>query len=619
MLNQIKGSFYTLFFILLNLVYLVIELSFNARILDVSASLSPSVDFGQLEIYGRTISATGATILAWRLLVPFHANLNLFRLVIKFFIIAVIMFPLVFIGQKKLVDDLVDHSTSDTRRSAEILSLLKYGIANGFVEIDELAIDELTLQMPEGKMFITLSGLLAYNSSNMREILERKLDKIAGYAIATQQSSDTDQLYKNYLYARDQVLSQFRQYQQLVGELDRKKNAAPAEAINLYEISMNKALLQWQEYQQLLEQNKGLNIVAQKKIVSILSLLMSSQQRVNSCHSNGCFNDGVEQLGFRLSQLLGFVSPVSDWCKEQAEVTMGRKLVCLQDAEKIKLNIINLHKLMLAVQAGLSRPYDSKLDYLKSTDLRSIVFSSLKEAGIEAKAGWNFVNHEQMLAEITTQLNERSLQYYNQSVNALYNTRLEPRTELTEFNQIQQMQRFYHQALGEKEDSQVLINLNQQSFEDRYIAPLYFAKFNILLNKLKAGEEWYQSDAPYEQSGKSSLRNLLVPPVAIAFSLVFGLLNMLNLILNFVFLLVQEKLWLRWIGIFFLSLIILMLPLQRDYQIYSQSAYQDLLLETENNYGHWAEVLDWVAKTEPLVYPFGNILRYNLLDGFNFD
>ncbi|MBL6999920.1 MAG: hypothetical protein ISR73_08695, partial [Gammaproteobacteria bacterium] len=44
-----------------------------------------------------------------------------------------------------------------------------------------------------------------------------------------------------------------------------------------------------------------------------------------------------------------------------------------------------------------------------------------------------------------------------------------------------------------------------------------------------------------------------------------------------------------------------------------------LLSETEKNYGLWAQALDWVAKTEPLIYPLGNILRYNLLDGFSFD
>lgn len=618
-LHRIKGSFYTLFFILLNLVYLVIELSFNARVLDVSASLSPSTDFGQLEIYGRTISASGATILAWRLLVPFHASLNLYRLVIKFFVIAVIVFPLVFMGQKKLVDDLVDFSSSETRRSAEILTLLKYGIANGFVEIDELAMDELTLQTAEGKMFINLSGLLAYNSSNMRNILEAKLDKIAGYAIATQQSTDTEQLYKNYLYARDQIVQQFNQYQQLVNELERQKSSSQTEAIALYEQSMNTALLPWIDYQQALEDSQGLYSIPFKQLVSIQNLLEKTQQQLNLCPSSRCFNEAVERLEFRLSQLLGFYTPVSDWCQQHSDIQRGRVLLCINDAAKIEKKIIQARKMTLAVHAGLSHPYEDKLDYLKSMDMRSSVFTNLKQEGIVADPDWSFSQYEKLLVDIMKQLNQRYLQQYSQAVITQFGADFKPRTEISEFNQIDMMQSYYQKALNGQAGDPVMINLTRQEFEDRYVAPLYFAKFSALLNKLRAGEEWYQSDAPYEQSGKSSLRNLLVPPVAIAFSLIFGLLNMLNLFLNFVFLLVKEKLWLRWLGIIMLSIMILKMPVEQDYQIYSQAAYQDLISETENNYGHWADVMDWVAKTEPLVYPLGNILRYNLLDGFNFD
>lgn len=619
MLNTIKGSFYTLFFILLNLVYLVIELSFNARVLDVSSSMSPSTDFGQLEIYGRTISASGATIFAWRLLVPFQASLNLSRLLIKFFIIGLIVFPLVFIGQKKLVDDLVDLSSSETRRSAEILSLLKYGIANGFVEIDELAVDELTLLTPEGKMFITLSGLLVYNSDHLREILEQKLDKIAGYAITTQQTQDGDKLYKNYRYAREQVLLQFEVYRQLVNELEQKQNGSREKAIELYEMAMNKAMLNWLQYQQALMANKDLLKVSRKQVSAMKTLLSAGMQQLNACIDRDCISDGREQFEFHISQLLGFYSSIGNWCAEQQDTQLGNKLLCVQDKGLIKQRIIQARKLTLAVQAGLSQPYESKLDYLKSMDFRANVFAILKGQGMHTRPDWNFTQHERLLDDMSAELDQQYLEYYQQTVLQLFNAELAPRTELKAFNLIDSMQNFYVQALGEKANEPVQVDLSREQFEDRYVAALYFARFNSLINKLKAGSDWYETDSPYEQSGKNSLRNLVVPAVAIAFSLLFGLLNMMNLLLNFVFLLFTEKLWLRWLGILVLSGFILLLPQQRDYKIYSQQAYHDLLYETRKNYGHWADALDWVAKTEPLVYPLGHVLRYNLLDGFNFD
>ena len=144
-------------------------------------------------------------------------------------------------------------------------------------------------------------------------------------------------------------------------------------------------------------------------------------------------------------------------------------------------------------------------------------------------------------------------------------------------------------------------------------------RHQTLLNRLQADPEWYQDGSPYAAAGKDSLRNLVVPAVAIAFSLIFGLLNAINLVLNLLFLLIEEKFWLRWSAFAVLLVLVLMMPLRHDYRIYSQPAYLDLLAETRQHYGGWADFPDWVAKTEPLVYPLGNILRYNLLNGFSFD
>ncbi len=616
-LNKIKESIYSLLFILLSMIYLVIELSFNARILDASASLSTTIDFGQLEIYGRTISAAGATLFAWRLLLPVWSTSGLLRLSLKFLLIAMLVFPLVFVGQKKLVDNLVDYSSSETRRSAEILSLLKFGVANGFVEIEELAVDELLLQTAEGKMFITLSGLLAYNSKNMRIVLERELEKIAGYAISTQQSATSKALFKNYLYVSRKILTRYQEYQQLVVELERQQSMARADAIGLYEEAMNQAVPAWQLYQELLEQNSGLTWIVPELSNALQYLLMTGQQRINNCAVEECFDAAYQQLQMRLEQQLEFYSPVSDWCEESTGQVP--KLSCVKDVSDINQKIINARKLKLALLAGLTRVYASRLEFLESNDLTSAVYASLQRQGLLVSPAWSFQRHQEMLEDIRLQLEDRQLQDYRYAVLKQFQVELKPRTELADFSQIAAIQNYFAQAFGEHYVQPIVLDLSQAEFNQRYIEPLFVARFDALLNKLKADEKWYEGDAPYEQSGKSSLRNLVVPAVAIMFSLIFGLLNLINLILNLIFLLIQEQRWLRLLGVTVLSVMILLMPLRHEYQIYSQPAYLDLLSETEKNYGLWAQALDWVAKTEPLIYPLGNILRYNLLDGFSFD
>ncbi len=612
--NKIKGSFYTLFFIGLNLIYLVIELSFNARILDVSAAFSPTTDFAQLEIYGRSISASGATLFAWRILVPGWSSASLFNIILKFSVITIITFPLVFIGQKHLVDSLVDQSSSETRRTAEILSLLKYGVANGFVEIKELSVDELILQTAEGKMFITLLGVLAYNSHNIRDVLETELDKIAAYAIATQQSAHSKQLFKSYQYVSRQIISHYQQYQNMVDELEQHKAGAYNEAISLYQSAMNQSLLPWLDYQQAIRNNKMLNTVSSNQVASMQYLLMTAQQRINSCSTEACYSENRQKLQLRLAQQLGFYSTDSQWCQ-----SIKNNLHCLKGRDEIEDRILSLRYLALAIEAGLSKVYDSKLEFLKSNDFRSSVFSKIKQQGFHSDSNWRFDQYLKILQDITQQLNKTYLDEYKTAVFDKFKLNLKPRSELAEFSQIPQMQNYFAQAFGELYISPVELNLSLTEFEDRHIAPIYRVKYNSLLNKLKADEQWYESNAPYEESGKSSLRNLVVPAVAIAFSLIFGLLNFINLILNFLFLMIQEKAWLRWSGFTVLVIFILMMPVRHHYLIYSQPAYLNLLSATQYNYGLWVNALDWVAKTEPVVYPVGNILRYNLLHGFSFD
>jgi len=403
----------------------------------------------------------------------------------------------------------------------------------------------------------------------------------------------------------------------LVDKLERSQAESYQVAIKMYRDAMNRALLQWQDYQQQLALSDGIDKVSKMQISSMQYLLLTGQQRSNRCTSRECYDNSLQKFQMRLAQQLGFYSSVSDWCQTDTEAGSG--LLCLKDAAAIQRKILNLRYLTLAVNAGLTQVYLTKLAYLNSMDLRSTVFSSLKQQGIQVDAAWTFNQHEKMLLDISHQLDTRYFEQYDRAVFAQFDAHLKPRSELDEFSQIASMQNYFAQAFGEQYRQPVRLNLSLKEFEQNYFADIFLAKYNALLNKLQADESWYEDDGPYEVSGKTSLRNLVVPAVAISFSLIFGLLNAINLVLNLLFVLIEEKWWLRWSAFSVLFVLILLMPLRHDYRIYSQPAYVDLLSETEKNYGLWASALDWIAKTEPLVYPIGNILRYNLLDGFSFD
>jgi hypothetical protein len=623
--HQLKGSVLSLLFILLNLFYLVIELSFNARVLDISAAVAPDTDFGQLEVYGRTIAASGATILVWRLVLPYAQNINWSRLVVRLFLVGLVVFPTMFIGQKKLVDDLVDLSSAETRRSAEILSLLKYGIASGFVEIEELALDEVALQTAEGKMFITLSGLLAYHSASVRAVLESKLEKIADYAIATQQGTVAAGLYRNYSYAQKQVVAAFSSYQEVVEQLELEQAQTIYESRRLYEQAMNHAATRWTRYRNLLQTQPAIDEVDSSMVDALMAEISSSRQFLAGCVSTECVADGLARLEISLSQIVGQYTALGKWCNnvDISPTSRTGMLRCIDSPYDIKQLVVATRYQQLARLAGLERAHDNRLTYLKSADFRSSVFAFLREHGIRVGDNWAFSKYGQVVKDIQAQLEAGLLQGYHRVLEKKFAARIKPRTSLKDFNRLPAMQAMYHRALGDRVDldrsALIPIGLNREAFEQRFIAPGFDRRFELLYTRLNSGVEWYADGAPYEELGKNSLRNLVIPAVAIAFSLVFGLLNTVSLLLSLVFLMIEESRILRWLGVALLIGTLAYLPMNQPYQIYHQQAYHDWYRATEDRYGRAAYLIDWLARAEPMLYPLASVLRTRVLNGFEFD
>ncbi len=165
----------------------------------------------------------------------------------------------------------------------------------------------------------------------------------------------------------------------------------------------------------------------------------------------------------------------------------------------------------------------------------------------------------------------------------------------------------------------VNISLSRDQFVDQFMQPIYAQKIDYLRNKLAADETWFRTGAPYEAEGKTSLRSLLVPPIAISLSLIFGLLNFASLLLNIIFFIFKENTFKRWVGFIALVALFVLIPRFNDYEIADQTAFVQLADNTEKNLGVMIHLLQWVVRTEPIIYPIGNMLRVNMLEGFEFN
>ena len=182
----------------LTIVYLIVELSFNARLLDVTGSDAPRNVVHATEYWGRGISGVAATLAVWGIwLMPFakrrgwplSKTLPLMVLVAAFCGIG--MWQL----QSSIIDHFVNQSTGDDRRIAAKLRIIERSAIRRRVEISGVPLTGDVINSPEGKSFLSLLPFMA----NSIDGVEQKIDVGLGDAIRSQvpdQIGDPATFYK---------------------------------------------------------------------------------------------------------------------------------------------------------------------------------------------------------------------------------------------------------------------------------------------------------------------------------------------------------------------------------------------------------------------------------------
>lgn len=593
--------------------YLIVELSFNAYLLDVASGMELQTDFSQLELYGRSISAAGATLLFWRLLVPFRSHLNITKTLLKYLLITIIVFPIVFMAQKKLIDYLVDSSSSEMRRSAEILSVLKYGIAHGFIEIDELSIDEAVLETAEGKMFVVLAGLLIYTSEEELQKLDSKLDVIAEYAATTQKINETQSNYRNYQYASEKIIKKYREYAQIVIEYDNHLSTTRQKSIDIYQQAIRFGLNRWGAYS--IKKNNIERQFLEKKN-SLTQLIKQLEDDLSICDNTVCIEEKSKPSIAQINLLLGVNSNWNHWCQE---VTKNKPFLCNNSNDMVSFKLQKITESFFIDKFGFDRLYSNKMDYLQSKEFYELFMQSLERHNVPLISQLPLTQHRLIIDDINSHISRYYRQKYEEKVTQLMGEVVRPRLTVGQFSLLPSMQLIYQKALGEIYIEALPITLTRQQFLEGVVQPIYNRQQQELSNKLSSDISWFKQGAPYEESGKNSLRNLVIPPVAIAMSLIFGILNLISLLLNIVFLLVKETTIKRWFAFSILIGAFAITPRFNQYVLTDQQAFEHLINNTQEEYQAAVMVGQWVIQIEPIVYYFGNIIRVNVLDDFEFD
>lgn len=208
--------------IVVNILYVLAELTFNIVLLKVASAEVKLNDIQEVEALGRGLAAFGFTFILLKVLQG--TRLDVKKKIVIMSIVTVVAYPLFYMGQEKLVDDLAENSSPETRSKMENIHLLKKGLLNGALELDSVPYNKEIKDMPESKAFITNIALFMMNNDKVLSYIEGNKGDVAAAVF----ESDVIERVLHYNWMHYEVVRnaryEFNRYNDNLEKLARKES-----------------------------------------------------------------------------------------------------------------------------------------------------------------------------------------------------------------------------------------------------------------------------------------------------------------------------------------------------------------------------------------------------------
>lgn len=212
---------YILFFII-NILYISFELLFNFTLLNVVSNVNTSpTDIQDIENIGRFLSASGFTLLCWKLIYSNEINKKWNSSIIIGAIITLAVFFSFYKIQDKYIDHLARSFTNETKQNIYDIYLLKKGLLTGSVSLQNIPYNTTLADTAESKTFITGLPLFLAHNDKMLSYIRDNREKLTSHIYANDLRENThiyspiyekvygitDQFYVKYLATTKSMIS----------------------------------------------------------------------------------------------------------------------------------------------------------------------------------------------------------------------------------------------------------------------------------------------------------------------------------------------------------------------------------------------------------------------------
>lgn len=590
--------------IILQALYLVLELAFNARLVD-SVIEADNDYFEHLAHIGRILSGAGCALVGFSLLRKWNTQSMRLRVGAHVLLVAV-AFPVVYHGQEMMIDTLVDNSTAEQRVHAQYIALLKRGLASNAVVFKGVEFTPEELERPAAKTFINTMGFAVFFAPNYIQSVMENSDQILRHLAMRQANDDLPAAYEKYLQARDKADQLSVRYNEANAQYQEEITAVAPQAREIWHETYVELQEKWEQVRLDPKQEKLKNGLDQ--LYDRLDLYFTAR---NNCREKVCMRYANREYDAAVLSLLGKHVPPRYWCKpvpkQKGLLLDSVSFVEDRSSEQVHCSINNrdfIQAQFLKLHDVASIGYDNFEQFMASAEVSREVRERLAHQNILMPDTYR-LQYQSFLNGVESELTRHLKHAFLEAAYQEFGVAIEPNLSTNDFLRHPIVQAPLKSALElENTSKPVAINLSQQAFRDEILIPQLQKSLAKERARLLAKTEFFADGEPYAEDGKIYVRSVLVPPVAMGLSLFFGLLNLVNLGAA---LLSQARLPAAVIatGKLVFVLVLVFGPLLASSSIAQSEPFQKIVDETQNALGVGRYYVVWLTSLQPLVYPLG--------------
>ncbi len=624
--------------VLASIGYLLLEAAFNATLLDVASD--PGVSrraIHNVELLGRTVSGIGFALLV--------IGLGLKRKWRALWLLGILAWAFMFWGQRFAIDKLlIEPTTWEARQKAQYMAYLKSAVSHGLVEIDGVPLTSGTPDEPDEKTLMALLGSVAMQNSGFLDELKKKTPDILKRTITAQGNEFLKGHYDRYLQVSKEVKSAWESYRKASAKYDKAQNHSWEMAAKMWAETYQKVRTEgWKDYQDAVWRAKNkAGRGADRGITKLIAWFADEYPR---CGHNGCRKITRAIFKRKIKKATGRDIPPETFCYKQKKKAIGKffdtlgavlsvmensrwdgpttTYRCPGDREAAVRGLMIAYADDFKKQSGGYSPFIKTADeFMQHPATAGLIAKKAKARGVRLPAGWKITDHQAFKVAASAAIRKKAEEDWNHRTHRLLGQSIPPKLSYYRFVHHKAVQQFLHNKLGDYYVNNISPDWDIKTFRDKVVYPVGRKLLARRVKELKEDGVLLGENERKEDEGRDYIRAAIVPPVALFFSLFFGLLTAVKLvyagIVGSASAVAPMNRWAKLsIGLGLLALV-LALPLAIKGKYTDNKAVATLVASAKQGEYPWLGwFADYTLRIEPVVYPIGN--RVLVIAGFKDD